>query len=271
MDSLNYSNEFYDRTLKGSLDSARLILGYLFTSWVPDSVVDVGCGRGTWLAICKELGVKRLVGFDGSWVTQEMMLDPAIEFRSVNLADEGVVSGFYDLALSMEVAEHLPPEASDKFISTLVRVSNAVLFSAAFVAQPGTNHINTRPHSFWAKKFLANGYLLFDIFRQEFWDNEKVEPWYRQNTFLYVKPVHPLHDALIRDGHRVCKNVGFVDCIHPWLYSFILDQLINIKRPLPAAQIDNPTSSLRRNELCPCGSGKKYKHCHGRVGIAPAR
>ena len=69
MDSLNYSNEFYDLTLKGSLDSARLILGYLFTRWVPDSVVDVGCGRGTWLAICKELGVKRLVGFDGSWVT----------------------------------------------------------------------------------------------------------------------------------------------------------------------------------------------------------
>jgi preprotein translocase subunit SecA len=20
-----------------------------------------------------------------------------------------------------------------------------------------------------------------------------------------------------------------------------------------------------RNELCPCGSGKKFKHCHGRV------
>jgi preprotein translocase subunit SecA len=21
-----------------------------------------------------------------------------------------------------------------------------------------------------------------------------------------------------------------------------------------------------RNEVCPCGSGKKYKHCHGRTG-----
>jgi preprotein translocase subunit SecA len=20
-----------------------------------------------------------------------------------------------------------------------------------------------------------------------------------------------------------------------------------------------------RNELCPCGSGKKYKHCHGKL------
>ncbi|WP_297300313.1 SEC-C metal-binding domain-containing protein, partial [uncultured Methylovirgula sp.] len=21
-----------------------------------------------------------------------------------------------------------------------------------------------------------------------------------------------------------------------------------------------------RNEACPCGSGKKYKHCHGQIG-----
>jgi preprotein translocase subunit SecA len=30
----------------------------------------------------------------------------------------------------------------------------------------------------------------------------------------------------------------------------------------------NPTSwgKVGRNEDCPCGSGKKYKHCHGRYG-----
>jgi preprotein translocase subunit SecA len=28
----------------------------------------------------------------------------------------------------------------------------------------------------------------------------------------------------------------------------------------------DPTSwgKVGRNEVCPCGSGKKYKHCHGR-------
>jgi preprotein translocase subunit SecA len=31
---------------------------------------------------------------------------------------------------------------------------------------------------------------------------------------------------------------------------------------------NDPTSwgKVGRNELCPCGSGKKYKHCHGRFG-----
>jgi preprotein translocase subunit SecA len=31
---------------------------------------------------------------------------------------------------------------------------------------------------------------------------------------------------------------------------------------------NNPTTwgKVGRNEVCPCGSGKKYKHCHGRFG-----
>jgi preprotein translocase subunit SecA len=36
-----------------------------------------------------------------------------------------------------------------------------------------------------------------------------------------------------------------------------------------ATQIDpkNPATwgKVQRNAPCPCGSGKKYKHCHGRV------
>jgi preprotein translocase subunit SecA len=37
---------------------------------------------------------------------------------------------------------------------------------------------------------------------------------------------------------------------------------------VPATERDaaNPASwgKVGRNESCPCGSGKKYKHCHGR-------
>jgi preprotein translocase subunit SecA len=41
------------------------------------------------------------------------------------------------------------------------------------------------------------------------------------------------------------------------------------ERPAPVAAIDpaDPTTwkSTPRNAPCPCGSGKKYKHCHGKV------
>ena len=26
-----------------------------------------------------------------------------------------------------------------------------------------------------------------------------------------------------------------------------------------------PTTDIGRNDLCPCGSGRKYKHCHGAI------
>jgi preprotein translocase subunit SecA len=32
--------------------------------------------------------------------------------------------------------------------------------------------------------------------------------------------------------------------------------------------IRNTTPRVGRNDPCPCGSGKKYKHCHGRPGAA---
>jgi preprotein translocase subunit SecA len=39
-------------------------------------------------------------------------------------------------------------------------------------------------------------------------------------------------------------------------------------RPVVAASNPGPPSSwgkVPRNAPCPCGSGKKYKHCHGRL------
>jgi preprotein translocase subunit SecA len=34
-----------------------------------------------------------------------------------------------------------------------------------------------------------------------------------------------------------------------------------------ARKSDDPSTwgKVGRNEACPCGSGKKYKHCHGRL------
>jgi preprotein translocase subunit SecA len=40
-----------------------------------------------------------------------------------------------------------------------------------------------------------------------------------------------------------------------------------VRNPAPAATSeDDPFASVGRNMLCPCGSGKKYKRCHGAPG-----
>ena len=262
-----YDEAFYAEQVEGSLRSARVYLGHLFALWRPESAIDVGCGRGTWLAGCGERGVKRLVGLDGDWVSPEMMLDSSIDFRRTNLREEVPANERFDLAISLEVAEHLPFESSDGFVRTLVAHADAILFGAAYLGQPGRDHVNTRPHSFWANKFLAEGYTLFDFFRPHFWSDNEVAPWYRQNTFLYVRPGHPLHDALTGSGQAPQQDSRFVDCIHPWLYHGVLEQVHALQQRLMQIQrsftAPAPAPRAGRNDPCPCGSGKKYKHCHG--------
>ena len=43
--------------------------------------------------------------------------------------------------------------------------------------------------------------------------------------------------------------------------------LLNTLDPVPAEEVSTPDLSPRvgRNDLCPCGSTKKYKQCHGRL------
>ena len=248
MSEIRYDQEFFDRYVEGSLRSARVYLGDLFNFWLPDSVVDVGCGRGAWLSACRELGVKTVVGLDGNWVRPEMMLDPAIQFHSIDLEGDLACGQRFDLAMSLEVAEHLHSDASDKFVRSLVGLADAILFGAAYIGQPGDNHINSQAHSFWAHKFASNGYKLFDLFRPKYWADDRVEPWYRQNTFLLVRPTHPLFLALTSVSRGPIEDLGFVDCVHPWLYSMVLRELDRL-----------------RNDLCLCGSGVKFKHCHGRA------
>ena len=96
--------------------------------------------------------------------------------------------------------------------------ANVIVFSAAYTEQGGTNHINERPHSYWANLFIKNGYAPFDLFRPVFWGNEDVGFCYRQNTFLYLKKAGSSYQKFIDAGFSELEQVQFMDCIHPRLY-----------------------------------------------------
>jgi SAM-dependent methyltransferase len=213
-----YDNEFYKDQVAPSLGAARLILGHLWTYLQPESVVDVGCGRGSWLAACHELGSATLIGLDGDWNSQAAMIDPAIRFRAVDLNQPFALDRRVDLAISVEVAEHLEPASSTQFVNCLTEASDMVVFGAAYEGQGGTNHINEQRHSWWARLFSANRYVPFDLFRPYFWSHERIHFWYRQNTFLYVRQDSGPYGALRARGISELPDVGFVDCIHPLLY-----------------------------------------------------
>ena len=213
--SAHYDDKFYETDSDKSLGSARIYLSHLFGIFQPEAVLDVGCGRGAWLKACHELGAKRLQGFDGEWNTQSLMIDSAIEFQEIDLSKPFSVRQKVDLAISVEVAEHLAPEVAPQFVQCLTECADVLLFSGAFVNQGGTNHINEQLHSYWAQLFAAHNFHPFDLFRPIFWGNESVAYWYRQNVFLYVRQSSPAWWLLVNQGHKKMADISFMNCIHP--------------------------------------------------------
>jgi SAM-dependent methyltransferase len=168
--------------------AAEAFIPLLFkTVEIPHSVVDVGCGTGTWLRVFKESGVKKILGIDGDYVNLDLLHIDKSEFLTHDLSKPLILGKKFDLALCLEVAEHLPENSAEVLVDSLCNSSQRILFSAALPCQGGQNHLNEQSIEYWKNKFNNNGYLVKDIFRQEIWDDKRIEWWYRQNMFLIEK------------------------------------------------------------------------------------
>jgi 2-polyprenyl-3-methyl-5-hydroxy-6-metoxy-1,4-benzoquinol methylase len=79
----------------------------------PSSVVDVGCGVGHWLAEFQRLGVDDVTGVDGGYVDRDRLRIPVECFHAHDLGEPLRLSRAFDLAMSVELAEHLDEQAAD--------------------------------------------------------------------------------------------------------------------------------------------------------------
>jgi SAM-dependent methyltransferase len=152
----------------------------------PGSVVDVGCGVGTWLEAFREAGVTDVLGIDGDYVEREILQIPVDCFRAQDLSRPFDAERKFDLAMSLEVGEHLPSDSAEDFVESLTKLSSRVLFSAAIPYQEGANHINEQWPRYWAALFRRHGYMALDCLRDRFWNNADVAWWYSQNVLLYI-------------------------------------------------------------------------------------
>lgn len=133
-----------------------------------------------------ELGVKEIYGFDGDYVPRNLLMISQDCFEPWDLSTVVPCKKKYDLAISMEVAEHLPESASDVFVDNICNHADTVLFSAAHPGQGGDNHINEQPIEYWVEKFEKHGYNKIEI-KKYFKNDNKIELWYRENMILFVK------------------------------------------------------------------------------------
>jgi SAM-dependent methyltransferase len=167
-----------------TLAGARAALSVLFADSKPQSLLDVGCGVGTWLKAALESKISDVFGVDGIAVHPEKFLVSKSLFRQQDFTKAWDLGRKFDAALCLEVAEHLDAEFAEPLIDSITRHADTVIFSAACPGQGGQHHLNCQWPSYWQNLFNQKGYACVDSLRWKLWDDERVEPWYRQNIFL---------------------------------------------------------------------------------------
>ena len=180
-----YDNEFYKQQNRSYL-SAKEYLAYLFSLYKPTSIVDFGCGVGSWLTAACELGVEDLLGLDGEWIAGKQLKADKIDYELLDLEQPIRLERKFDLAISLEVAEHLSEKRAKTFVADICSASDVIMFGAAIKGQGGINHINEQWQSYWISLFEDNNYTCVDFFRNKFWDSQIVGSGYIQNTFVFI-------------------------------------------------------------------------------------
>ena len=69
-----YSVDFFTSHRAGSASSAARLVPLVLDLTDATSVIDVGCGIGTWLAEFVARGVPDVLGVDGAWVNPGQLL-----------------------------------------------------------------------------------------------------------------------------------------------------------------------------------------------------
>ncbi|MEM8619400.1 MAG: class I SAM-dependent methyltransferase [Actinomycetota bacterium] len=240
-----YDDEFYDEIDQPGVRAGRIVLPLLGPLLEDASVVDVGCGRGSWLAAARDCGARSVVGLDGPHVDLGTTALAANEFKAVDLETPLPSDlGRFDLAISLEVAEHLSVTRAHSFVSDLCRLSEVVLFSAAIPGQGGRHHVNEQWPGYWTALFRGEGFRALDIIRPQIWSLDDVPAYYRQNIVIYAASERV---APLLQGAEIGVETGARDLVHPEIWRERIARRPPPLRPGVRTSIGLTLSALRRS------------------------
>lgn len=183
--SIDYNHKANRHTQEGPRTALPMLIGLRH----PKSLLDVGCGTGTWLQAALDLGINDLCGIDGIELPDNRFLVPKSFFRKTDLIGEWDLGRRFELAICLEVAEHLPAHSAELLVKSLTSHADTILFSAASPGQKGQGHINCQWPDYWQALFNKYQFQCDDSPRWRIWEEGAVEPWYRQNLFMATKDI----------------------------------------------------------------------------------
>ena len=130
---------------------AKRLANWISTESTALTVLDIGCGPGTYVRALREVGVDA-IGIDTDervseqeYLSQQSLFDTKLQAQ---------------LVLCLEVAEHIDSSLSDAIAASVagaVEPGGMLIWSAAHLGQGGTGHINCQPKSYWHSKLKEAG------------------------------------------------------------------------------------------------------------------
>jgi SAM-dependent methyltransferase len=181
-----YNSDFYSRHQDQSLQSARIVAPLVMRFAEIRSAIDIGCGVGGWLKAFQENGVAKIRGVDGNYVDRSSLYIASDCFTAADLSRRLNIDDRFDLAICLEVAEHLHPHSASTLVDTLTAIAPLILLSAAVPGQGGIGHVNEQWPGYWRHKFEDNGFQMVDAIRPAIREDRRVEWWYRQNIVMFA-------------------------------------------------------------------------------------
>ncbi|MFH0341650.1 MAG: class I SAM-dependent methyltransferase [Chromatiales bacterium] len=180
-----YANDVEDPAVR----SAGVIADSILLDLQPKTAVDVGCGTGALLKTLQERGCE-VFGLEYSEAALEYSRARGLDVLKFDLErDIFKDDRTFDVAISMEVAEHLPQKIADRYVELLTRLSSIVVFTAAPPGQGGLDHVNEQPPSYWFSKFQARDFNhdgdLSERWRNSWKATGVMADWYYKNLMIF--------------------------------------------------------------------------------------
>lgn len=186
-----YDEEYYNNVIEAVANrSAEVMVQSIIDQFNPQSIIDVGCGTGALLERFQNNGCK-VIGLEYSDAALAICDARGVRALKYDI-EKGEMPdlGKYDVAVSVEVAEHLPQACADSYVRLLTSLSGVIVFTAAPPGQGGTDHVNEQPPEYWISKFFEHGFeyssIISNRWRDAWKSSGKVELWYHMNLLVFL-------------------------------------------------------------------------------------
>lgn len=210
---MEYDTKFYNRLRKQASQSAQHLVPIIHQALAPQSVLDVGCGHGSWLKEWAKV-TPTVYGVDGRWVDTDKLEIPLESFQTLDLEERFNLNQKFDLVTCLEVAEHITSTSKDNLIGSIISHADMVLFSAAIPEQGGDNHYNEQWPSYWREAFAKHDYVFMDPFRHIIWNNKHIRYYYRQNLVFFCRKEIVTTNNFLSEEYALSHR-SLVNVIHP--------------------------------------------------------